>query len=293
MPHSLFQPAFEVREPAEPGLPAVLNSPHSGRHYPSCFVQASRLTATRLRMSEDCYVDELFSGGIDAGAPMMAAQFPRAYLDVNREAWELDPAMFHGPLPDYVNTASPRVAGGLGTIARVVSETEEIYAAKLTFDEARARVKALYEPYHRALARLIENTRARFGAVVLIDCHSMPSADRFRRNRIRPDVVLGDRCGHACEPQIVDFFDRKLSALGLKVVRNQPYAGGYITQKYGQPHLGRHAIQIEVNRALYLDEKTLIRHSGFNRLKSALDSVFEAFAAELPVTPPGLGLAAE
>lgn len=287
MPDKLFAPPFETIAPDTQTLPLVFNSPHSGRTYPRAFLDTSKLDAHELRRSEDCFVDEMFQSAAALGAPLLRARFPRAYLDVNREPYELDPVMFAEPLPDYVNTRSVRVAGGLGTIARLVSDDLEIYREPLTFLEAKRRVKALYEPYHGELARLMQQTRATFGAALLIDCHSMPSSAgtlSLRSRRRRPDIVLGDRYGSACAPGIVDCLETLLSRLGYVVVRNKPYAGGYITQAYGQPDHGLQAIQIEINRSLYVDESTYRKHAGFARMEREMRELI----AELAHTLPGL-----
>src|SRR5271166_740414 len=166
---------LELHEPAARRLPLVLASPHSGSEYPADFVAASRLDPLALRQSEDSFVDELFAAAPHLGAPLLSARFPRAYLDVNREAYELDPTMFSDPLPGFINAGSPRVRMGLGTIARIVANGEEIYAKKLRFAEARQRIECLYHPYHQALRQLVEETEAMFGGYLLVDCHSMPS----------------------------------------------------------------------------------------------------------------------
>src|ERR1041385_7604139 len=184
--------ALDVRQPAARALPLVLASPHSGADYPSDLLAASRLDPLTLRRSEDSFVDALFGAGPELGAPLLAARFPRAYLDVNREPWELDPAMFSDVLPMFVNARSPRVRMGLGTIARVVASGEEIYARKLRFAEARIRIGALYHPYHQALRKLVLDTEAAFGSCLLIDCHSMPSAAGETGGQGPADIVLGD-----------------------------------------------------------------------------------------------------
>lgn len=273
---------FSTLLPKEHIMPVVISSPHSGRHYPAHFIKASKLNPMRLRMSEDCYVDELFTPAAQLGAPLVSANFPRAYLDLNREAYELDAAMFHDDLPSYVNTRSARVAGGLGTIARVVTETEEIYREKLYFKDAKARIEAIHTPYHNQLRTLIEDGHARFSQVLLLDCHSMPSATRLYNIPKRADFILGDRCSTSCSGQITDFFEQQLTSLGYTVSRNQPYAGGYITQNYGTPDTGRHALQIEINRARYLNEETLEKHDGFEKLQAALSEVFQNLASNWP-----------
>jgi N-formylglutamate amidohydrolase len=264
-----FDPPFEIVSPERLTAPILFNSPHSGSIYPDCFLAASKLDPLTLRRSEDCYVDELFESVVALGAPLMRAHFPRAYVDVNREPYELDPEMFTDPLPPAANTRSLRVAGGLGTIPRVVSEAAEIYAEPMPLAEAQARIDQLYKPYHTQLGSLMGDIRRIFGAAVLIDCHSMPSLSRDRRP-VRPDFVLGDRFAMACAPEIVDIAERTLKSLGYTVACNRPYAGGYITQRYGIPRRGLHALQIEINRALYLNEKTLERSVGFDHLAASL-----------------------
>ena len=169
------QKPFEVLAPKDQTIPLVFASPHSGRSYPPDFVKASRLTPIMLRRSEDSFVDELFAEAPTFGAPLLRANFPRAYVDPNREAYELDPSMFEDQLPEFVNTNSIKVLAGLGTVARVVTNGEEIYKEKLQFAEIKSRVKSSYFPYHAALRELIKKTRIRFGICILIDCHSMPS----------------------------------------------------------------------------------------------------------------------
>jgi len=271
-----FEPdsAFEIVEPKRLRAPLIFNSPHSGSHYPASFLAKSRLDERAVRQSEDVDVDELFYAAV-SDAPLLRAHFPRAWLDVNREPFELDPGMFSDPLPSFANTASARVASGLGTIPRVVADGKAIYASALTTAEALARIEDVYVPYHRALRRLIDRSRAIFGFAVLIDCHSMPSTVRTAHLRRRPDFVLGDRHGSSCDPVLADAIEATLVRRGYDVSRNRPYAGGFITEHYGQPGDGTHAIQIEVNRALYLDERTLQRSKGYEVLR---DDIAELIA---------------
>ncbi|WP_370643259.1 N-formylglutamate amidohydrolase [Roseomonas cutis] len=243
---------FIVTRPAEQTMPLVFASPHSGRDYPEDLLSRSRLDPLTLRLSEDGFVDELFGDAPAFGAPLLAATFPRVYCDANREAWELDPAMFDGPLPDWVNTASPRVGAGLGTIARVVTTGEPVYAIRLSFAEAADRVRRLWQPYHEALAGLIAETRERFGCCLLVDCHSMPSG---LPGATKVDFILGDAHGTACAPRATRLVESALSDRGYRVRRNDPYAGGYVTRHYGRPREGVHALQIEVARGLYMDER--------------------------------------
>lgn len=265
---SLDRGAVRIERAQEPVAPLVLASPHSGRDYPHDFLAAARLDRQGLRRSEDCYVDELFAAAPAHGATLIAATFPRAFCDANREMWELDPAMFAESLPDWVNTASARVGAGLGTIARVVGTGEPIYRGKLSFAEAQVRVAATWQPFHAALTEAVERTRRRFGACLLIDCHSMPEASMAPRQRA--DVVLGDAHGTTCNPALLRRVERVLVAEGLSVRRNDPYAGGYITRHYGRPREGVHAFQIELSRALYMDETTLERGAGFAALRATL-----------------------
>ncbi|HXC29379.1 MAG TPA: N-formylglutamate amidohydrolase [Stellaceae bacterium] len=263
-------PPLDLRRPAAQLLPLVVASPHSGSDYPSEFVAASRLDPMTLRRSEDAFVDEIFAAAPGLGAPMLAARFPRAYLDVNREAWELDPTMFADVLPDYVNARSPRVRMGLGTIARVVASGEEIYGGKLSFADAQERIETLYHPYHTALARLVEETTANFGFCLVVDCHSMPSGAHGNAGREPADIVLGDCHGAACAPQIVESARRYLMRRGFAVAVNAPYAGGFTTGHYGRPRRGRHALQVEINRAIYMDERNYDRRPGFDQLSEEM-----------------------
>jgi N-formylglutamate amidohydrolase len=264
------KPPFEVVATAGQTVPLVLNSPHSGSCYPKAFLSASRLDERSIRRSEDSFVDTLFLPAVDLGAPLLKANFPRAWLDVNREPYELDPKMFDGSLPPFANIRSVRVAGGLGTIARIVSESEEIYAAPLEVAEGLARIEQVYKPYHKALQGLVDATHSAFGQALLIDCHSMPSTVRGGQGRLRPDIVVGDRYGASCSSEISDAAGHILSRLGYSISRNKPYAGGFITEHYGKPGLGFHTLQIEVNRCLYMDERTLQPTAGFSRLKADL-----------------------
>lgn len=274
----LATPPFIISAPPLQTAPVVFASPHSGRSYQPDFLAAARLDAMGLRRSEDCFVDELFSGVVDQGAPLLAATFPRAFCDPNREAWELDPAMFDGPLPDWVNTTSSRVGAGLGTIARIVASGESIYRNKLRFAEAEGRIHGHWMPYHQALAALLRATTAQFGACVLVDCHSMPSQARASA----PDFVLGDAHGTSCTPSITRFVELSLLNLGYAVRRNDPYAGGYVTRHYGRPREGTHALQIEISRSLYMDESRFERLEQFDAVRRHLLGVTDALTKAAP-----------
>ena len=261
-------PPFELLMPTSQTAPVVFASAHSGRNYPAHFIEAARLDPTGLRRSEDSFVDELFAGVIGVGAPLLAATFPRAYCDPNREPWELDPGMFADDLPPWVNTTSARVGAGLGTLARVVATGEAIYRDKLAFAEAEFRVRSCWKPYHDMLTALIEETKARFGACLLIDCHSMPAHAGSRG--AGPDIVLGDAHGTACAGRVTQLVETTLVGMGYAVRRNDPYAGGYVTRHYGRPREGVHALQIEIARGLYMDEASFKRRDGFERLREHL-----------------------
>ena len=273
---------FDILEPIAQTAPVVFASPHSGRDYPASFIAASQLDPVSLRRSEDAFVDELYEQAPHFGAPLIRAHFPRAYADPNREPWELDPTMFDEPLPDWVNTTSPRVRAGLGTVAKVVTDGAEIYADKITFAEAQSRIEHCYKPYHAALSAILQRTRDQFGAYLLIDCHSMPSIggpmDRDPGTD-RVDMVLGDANGSACTQRITNMAHQVLRDMGYRVVLNTPYAGGFTTRNYGKPAENAHALQIEVNRALYMDERTITRSGGFAKLAQDLSKLIEALVA--------------
>ena len=262
---------FVIYRPARQTMPVVFASPHSGQAYPAQLIAEARLAPLALRRSEDSFVDELFAAAPAHGAPLLAATFPRVWCDVNREPWELDPGMFDGPLPPWVNTSSPRVGAGLGTIARIVATGETVYRRRLSFAEAEARIRACWEPYHGALAQLIAETRARFGFCLLVDCHSMPAHPAQAANP--PDMVLGDAHGTACAPRATRLVEEVLLGLGYRVRRNDPYAGGYVTRHYGRPRDAVHALQIEIARSLYMNEARIERGPGLAPLVRHLNSL--------------------
>ena len=250
--------------------PIVFNSAHSGRNYPDRFLEMTRLDELSIRQSEDAYVDELFGRAPHLGTPLLRAHFPRAYLDVNREPWELDPAMFAEPLSDRFNTTSPRVAAGLGTIARVVAENKPIYREKLTLEDARMRIEGIYIPYHATLQRLLTDAAQTYGVAVLIDAHSMPRIARTG-DRLAPDIVLGDRYGTTCGTGLIDLAEMVFAGAGLRVARNRPYAGGFIARTSGRPQHGIHALQVEISRHLYMNEVTLEKNDGFNAMRQLIE----------------------
>ncbi|HEX4296210.1 MAG TPA: N-formylglutamate amidohydrolase [Rhizomicrobium sp.] len=274
---------FKIHHPAEQRVPFVFASPHSGRLYPSSFVAASGLDALGLRRSEDAYVDALFAGAVALGAPLIAARFPRAYLDANRAPGELDATMFDGPLSVRADAPNPRVQAGLGVIPRIVRDGAEIYRTRLDPREASRRLELLHRPYHAALARLVEETRRQFGVAVVIDCHSMPSAAAI------PDIVLGDRYGSSASALLAERADASLAQVGFSTARNTPYAGGYTTHLYGRRENFVHALQIEINRTLYLDEERIEPGADFAQMQARLT---EALASLTALDADALGRAA-
>jgi len=271
-------PPFEIIEPAEWRAPIIFNSPHSGSVYPDEFLNASRIDLPTLRRSEDSFMDELIAELPARGFPVVRVNCPRSYVDVNREPYELDPRMFTGRLPSFANTRSMRVAGGLGTIPRVVGDGQEIYRERLSVDDALTRIETLYKPYHRALRRLINRVHQTFGTVVVVDCHSMPSIGVSRDEPRRPDIVIGDRYGTSCAPLLPDRVEETMSRLGYSVGRNKPYAGGFITEHYGNPASGLHAIQLEFNRAIYMDERRREKGPRFAQVAADFTELADALA---------------
>jgi N-formylglutamate amidohydrolase len=273
-------PAFRIHSPTAQRVPVVLASAHSGTAYGPEFLNRARVALATLRQAEDAFVDRLFMPAATAlGAPLLRATFPRALVDANREPFELDPDMFVEALPSYVNASSARVAAGLGVVPRVVGDGEEIYGAKLHFAEALARIDRLYLPYHAALTRLIERTVAQFGVCLLIDCHSMPSiVAGLPDDENALDFVLGDLHGASCDPRVSEAALDILTRAGLRAARNAPYAGGFVTRHYGQPADGVHVLQVEISRALYMDEMTIQPNDGFESLTGDLLDLVGALA---------------
>jgi N-formylglutamate amidohydrolase len=262
-------------EPLRRTTPLILSSPHSGRRYPADLLAQSRTGLDNLRRSEDAYVDELIAGAAAHGATILTATVARAYVDLNRDPVELDPEMFEGRV-HASPCASPRVQAGLGAIPRITGDGQPIYRCKLAATDAETRLNDVHRPYHAALAGLIAEARDAFGCAVLLDCHSMPSC---ARGVTAPDIVLGDRFGAACHPSVTALVEATLRRRGYRVARNAPFAGGHTTQFYGKPRERVHALQIEVSRALYLDEGTLERSSGFERVRADFARLAETLAA--------------
>ncbi len=270
-------PAFELRASLAGDTPLVCCSPHSGRLYPAEMMALSALDRLQIRRSEDAYVDGLVEGAPTHGAPLLLARHARAYVDLNRAPYELDPQMFAGPARTPC-TRTARAAAGLGSVARVVGEGCEIYREPLAFTEAEARLERVHAPFHGELARLMDAAVARSGCAVLLDWHSMPAA-AVAGGRDGPQVVLGDRHGASASPAVARRVEAEFVRAGWRVARNRPYAGGHVVERHGRPAARRHAVQVELRRDLYLDEATLTPHAGFGRLRAALDGVMERLAA--------------
>lgn len=288
--------SIDCRLPERQSVPLVVASPHSGSLYAADFLAQAAVPLAALRRAEDAFVDDLFAAAPGLGIPLLAARFPRSYVDANREPYELDPGMFEGPLPRALNHRTTRVAAGLGMIPRVAASGEAIYRGRVPAAEIERRLETCWRPYHVALSTLVEQVYAQFGGVLLIDAHSMPSSAssiglRERDNRV--DVVLGDNHGEACAPDLIDCVDRWLSAQGLKVRRNQPYAGGFTTQRYGRPGVGRHALQIEINRALYMDEARHAKLATFGVLEQLMTGLLHEIGQHARETLMPRPLAAE
>ena len=271
--------AFDLKRPERRTTSVVFASPHSGRDYPAPFLRHALLDEQEIRSSEDAFVDELFEAASDHGAPFLRASAPRAFVDLNRAPEELDPALIQGVRRISHN---PRVASGLGVIPRVVANGRTIYRGKITLDEAHARISGHWRPYHDMLQTLLDESHAAFGEAILIDCHSMPHEALENvgpPGAPRPDVVLGDRFGAAAAGSVVEQIEAAFAAAGLRVARNMPFAGAFITQHYGRPSRRQHAVQVEVDRALYMNEKTLRPNGNFKAFRTLLGGVIAELAA--------------
>ena len=265
--------AFHLTMPDVRTTSVVFASPHSGRDYPWAFVRRSVLSERTLRSSEDAFVDQLFSSAPLHGAPLLAARAPRAWLDVNRSADELDPAL----IEDVKKLShNPRVSSGLGVVPRVVANGRAIYRGKITRREADARIRDTWQPWHDALETLLGDSLKLFGEAILIDCHSMPheAIESISHPRgQRPDIVLGDRFGAAASPRVVDRIEAAFASAGLRVARNAPFAGAYVTQHYGRPTRGQHVVQVEIDRALYMNEQLIRPNNNFTAFRALIDRV--------------------
>ncbi len=268
--------SFSIDEPVSVVSPAVFASPHSGRLYPKGFLETCSAAALDMRRIEDAYVDRLLADVHESGSPVICGLVARAFVDLNRAESEMDPGMFEDPSPAWYAQRSPRVDAGLGCIPRVAFNGTPIYSRKLKRDEADRRLEQVYKPYHRALEALLKRAQAMFGQAWLIDCHSMPAEAESHRS---PDIVIGDRFGASCSAGLADFVESLFRARGYTTARNSPYAGGYATLAHGQPSLGRHALQIELRRRLYLDEAKVEPHEGFLTLRRHMGEIAREICA--------------
>lgn len=281
------EPGFTVSGGPPGASPLVMASPHSGRDYPAAFLAQTRLGMAQLRRAEDAFVDSLLDGAAALGVPVLAARYGRAWLDLNRDAAELDPGMFTDAPPRDAITPTDRVSAGLGVLPRIAAHGLDIYAARLPLAEARARIAAVHTPWHARLAEFCAAARARHGFAILLDCHSMPSPAPAPGGAAQ--VVLGDLYGVSAAPALVAFSEAHFRGEGLRVARNAPYAGGYTTARHGDPAGGVHVVQIEVDRALYMEPARLARHAGFGRVAAAFTSLARALmanAGKLGLAPP-------
>lgn len=246
--------SYNLAHPKRRDTSVIFSSPHSGRSYSAAFLAQTQLDGASIRSSEDAFVDILFDPAPRFGAPLITANAPRAFIDFNRAADELDPAVIEGVTRGMHN---PRVSSGLGVIPRVVANGRAIYRGKISLFDAEARIARFWQPYHAALRILMDQSHAAFGCSILIDCHSMPHEAieaHSKPGKPKPEVVLGDRFGAAAGGDVMDRVEAAFVGAGLRVVRNAPFAGAYITQAYGRPQSNQHVVQIEIDRALYLDE---------------------------------------
>lgn len=269
---------YRLYQPTRQETPVIFASPHSGAAYPLDFLDQTVLRGAQIRSSEDAFVDRLLAHAPTFGAALLAAEVPRAFVDLNRAPDELDPAVIEGITRAPHN---PRVSSGLGVIPRVVSGGRAIYRGKLTLAEAEARLHQFWHPYHRALRSLIETTHQEFGQAMLIDCHSMPHEaleHHSRPGHILPDVVLGDRFGAAAAPWVMTAIEAAFQAEGFRVSRNTPFAGAFIAQSYGRPSAGRHVVQVEIDRSLYMDEARVEPLPGFDAFAARMGRVVARLA---------------
>jgi N-formylglutamate amidohydrolase len=275
-------PPIDLLQPKAGWAPLVISSPHSGQIYPPSLLSELRLDLRDLRCLEDGWVDRLFGCGPELGVPLLRARFARAYVDPNREAFELDPELFQGPLPDHVNAGSLKARAGLGTIPSRIGG-RAIYRGRLELSEAERRIRLAYWPYHQALQDLLAKARSQFGAVLLLDCHSMPSLTGNGSSGAGPmiDVALGDRFGRSCAPRLVERAEMLLRQRGLAVARNRPYAGGYITARYGRPEAEAHALQIEIRRSLFMDERTGRPNAALAELEDIVRAMIAGLAGTM------------
>lgn len=282
--------SYHLIHPATRNTAVVFASPHSGRDYSWSFMRRTVLDDHTIRSSEDAFVDRLFDSAPDHGAVFLKAGAPRAFVDLNRAEDELDPALIEGVT---LRSNNPRVATGLGVVPRVVANGRPIYHGKLKLDEAQDRIATYWRPYHATLRRLMAENHARFGHAILVDCHSMPReavAQLARTPSGRPDIVIGDRFGASSSSEIADRIEAAFAYAGFNVARNSPFAGAYVLRQYGRPSKAHHAVQIEIDRSIYMNEAKLVPNENFGRIKSILGGIIAEIA---DIGRAGKSLAAE
>lgn len=271
--------AYTVLHPEKRTSCVVFASPHSGRDYPTSFLRGTVLNEMEIRSSEDAFVDQLFDMAPRFGAPLLKADAPRAFVDLNRSAEELDSALIEGVRRQGHN---PRISSGLGVIPRVVANGRAIYRGKISRKEADRRIELYWKPYHAKLQMLLDGAQSFHGQAILIDCHSMPheAMDGMdRAGKVRPDVVLGDRFGASAGGAIMDQVEAAFTAAGFNVARNAPFAGAYVTQAYGRPSRNQHTIQVEIDRSLYMNERLIRPNGDFEATQKRLRAVIKDVAA--------------
>lgn len=269
----LQAPACEIARPRMPKAPVVFASPHSGTLYPRDLMDRLSLPLLNLRRTEDAFVDQLFSNAPEKGAVLIKANYARSYVDLNRDARELDEEMFSDGLPRTAGMPGTRVKAGLGCLPKVGSTGEVFYKAPLTKLQGVRRLELVHDAYHQRLKSELEAFKETWPEHILIDCHSMPSRQPGRPKM--PDIVLGDRFGSSCSGRLTGLTERFFRKAGYTVARNAPYAGGYTTRAYGRPRRGAHVLQIEINRGLYLDEQTVEKGSGFVAMQKTVSNFIE------------------
>ena len=272
--------AFDIRPPATgTHVPLVVDSPHSGTTYPADFDAA--VPVTRLREGEDTFVDELYADAPAAGATFIAARFPRVYIDPNRSLLDIDASLLSSPWPGPA-IPSRKTELGIGLIWRLLDTGEPIYARKLTVDEVKRRIVEYHQPYQRAVKKALDEAHGHFGAVWHLNVHSMPAVSskisEEGPGKSRPDFVLGDRDGTTCEAPFTRFVARTLEEMGYVVKLNDPYKGVELVRAFSDPAAGRHSLQVEVNRRLYMDERTREKVAGFEKLRANLARLVQAVA---------------
>ena len=283
-------PAWRKAQRAGASAPLLLTSPHSGTLYPDHMRENLQVTIEDLTRTEDAFVDELFESAPGAGASMISAVYARSFVDLNRDARELDPAMIDGRPPRPSSILTPRVEAGLGCLPRVGASGRQIYKTLLSPSEVESRLSFIHDSYHSEVRRELLELRETWGEAFLLDCHSMPSVQPGRR--ALPDIVLGDRFGSSCTSRMIGLAERTLRQMGYSVARNSPYAGGFTTRLYGRPRSGVHALQIEVNRKLYMNERMVAKSENFDIIQRDMAEL-TSIIAEFARSRTGLQLAAE